>query len=106
MSSGLVVRGSMISASIPDDASSVGRLQRRVHHPPDRDDRDVAALADDVRLAERDRVALLRHLAGDVVEHLVLGEDHRVVVADGLDEQALGVVRVRRRRPPSGPGCA
>ena len=26
------------------------------------------------------------------VEHLVLEEDHRVVVADGLDEQALGVV--------------
>ena len=105
MSSGLVVRGSITSACTPDARELGGRLHRGVHHPPDGDDRDVAALAHDVGLAERDRVALLRHVAGGVVEHLVLGEDHRVVVADGRDQQALGVVRVRRRRRPSGPGC-
>src|SRR3954454_12233929 len=73
-----------------------GRLLGEGHHPPERDDRHVAALADDVRLGERDRVRLLRHVALDRVEGLVLEEDDRVVVADRLDQEALGVVRVRR----------
>ena len=49
------------------------------------------------RLAELDRVALLRHRGrlGEE-EQLLLEEDHRVVVLDRRGEQALGVVRVRR----------
>ena len=44
------------------------------------------------RLAERDQeVRILRHLALDRVERLGLDEDHRVVVADGRLQQALGV---------------
>jgi hypothetical protein len=54
----------------------------------------VVALADQVGLPEGDRVALLRDLALCGVEHLVLEEDHRVVVADGADQQALGVIGV------------
>ena len=74
----------------------VGRLLGELHHAPERDDRHVVALAHDVGLAERDRVRLLGHVALERVEHLVLEEDHRVVVADRLDQQALGVVGVRR----------
>ena len=38
-----------------------------------------------------DEVVELRHLEALAVEHLVLEEDHRVRVADGGLEQALGV---------------
>ena len=54
------------------------------------------ALAHDVRLAEGNGVGLLGHLALEAVQVLVLAEDHRVVVADRLDQQALGVVGVAR----------
>ena len=52
----------------------------------------------DVGLADRDDVVLVRQVFLDApVEVLVLDEEHRVVVADGGLEQALGVVRRRRR---------
>ena len=55
-------------------------------------------------LAERDGVGLVRHLALHVVHRLVLEEDHRVVVADRLDQQPLGVVGVGRQRRTFSPG--
>ena len=49
----------------------------------------------------------VRHLEALAVEDLVLEEDHRVGVADRGFQQALGVGRRTRARPPSGPGtCA
>jgi len=44
------------------------------------------------RLPQRNQVFLLGHLAGRLVEHLVLDEQDGVVVADGRLQQALGVV--------------
>src|SRR3954470_8574618 len=49
----------------------LGRLLREPDHAAERDDRHVAALAHDARLAERDRVALLGHVALERVEDLV-----------------------------------
>jgi hypothetical protein len=91
-SSGEVVRRSMISQWMP--ASQLGGgLLGLLHHAAVGDDGHVVAFAH-VGLAEGHGVALFRHLAFHGVEQLVLQEDHRVVVADRLDQQALGVVGV------------
>ena len=96
-SSGLTVRG------IDDFRRDTGRFELgggllgERHHPPDRDDGDVVAFPNHVRLTERDGVALLGHVAGDVVHRLVLAEDHRVVVPDRLDEKAFRFVRAGRQ---------
>src|SRR6185437_15897560 len=56
------------------------------------DDRDVAALAGDTRLADRHDVIAARHRFFDAtVQILVLEEQHAVVVADGGLHQALRV---------------
>ena len=61
-----------------------------------RDHRDVGALADRARLAERDRLDLVRHVAFHRVEQPVLEEDDRVVVVDRRPEQAAHVLGGRR----------
>ena len=60
----------------------------------------------DARLAEGDVVALLRHRPLLEVQHAVLDEHHRVVVADGGDQAALGVVRRGRRHDLAARECA
>ena len=62
----------------------VGHRQRAAHGVAVGDDREVAALAHDLRAADRHRevVARLGQRAVDVVEHEVLDEQHRIVVAD------------------------
>ncbi len=81
------------------------------------DDGDVLALAVDARLADRHgEVVELRHRERLSVKNLVFEEDHRVRIADGALEQALGVGRhvgrdhleARHVRVPGGvsPGCA
>ena len=73
----------------------------------------ACAFAHDGGLAERHRVVAVRHFARRmlrpglhraivaaveraVIDALGLEEDHRIVVFDGADQQALGVVRRRR----------
>jgi len=73
-----------------------GGVHGSVDHHPVRDQADVVALADDIRLPERDGVTALQDVPLQSVEPLVLAEDHRVGVPDRLDEQALGVVRGAR----------
>ena len=67
-----------------------------MHHQPVGDDADRTPFAHDRGFAEWNRVRGLGHLAFETVEVLVLAEDHRVVVADALDQQPLGVVRRAR----------
>src|SRR5207244_13575524 len=62
-------------------------------HPADRDDGHVVAVADHARLAERDRVRLLRDVALHGVERLVPEEDDGIVVADRLDQEPRRVLR-------------
>lgn len=73
-----------------------GGVQRQVDHAAVGHQGDVVAVAEEVRLAEGYAVQLLGYLALHRIEQLVLAEDHRVVVADRLDQQALGVVGRRR----------
>jgi hypothetical protein len=61
------------------------------------DEGDVAARSLDVGLADRNDVITLGHLALQVVEHLPLEHDHRIVVANGALEETLGVGRRRGR---------
>ena len=70
----------------------LGGFGGHMHHAAEGDDQRVVALAHDVRLGERNRVAAIRDLALGVVEQLVLQEDHRIVVADRLDQQPLRVI--------------
>ena len=64
------------------------------------------ALAHDLRLADRHGVVPGGQVLLDLaVEALVLEEKHGIVVADGGLDQALGVVRRGRGRPPSGRAC-
>src|SRR5256885_16918834 len=60
----------------------LGRLQRLVDEPPRRHDGHVLALTVDARLAERDRLELLRYVFLDRVQDAVLEERHGVVVVD------------------------
>ena len=76
-------------------AQRFGRGQRARRHQPVGHEGHVAPFARDVRLAKRDRIRLFRDLRLRIVEALVFQEDHRVVVADGLDQQPLAVVGVR-----------
>src|SRR5580693_433792 len=74
----------------------IDRLAGVMHHAGERDDRDVVAVADDVGFAERDRIGLVGDFGTQIVHQLVFAEDHRVVVADRLDQQALGVIGIGR----------
>jgi hypothetical protein len=75
-----------------------GRRQRLPDHVADRHDRDVAARAPDRRLAERDDVLALRHLARLQRQQVVVEVDDGVVVADRGRHQPLRVRRRRRHR--------
>ena len=84
-----------------DGDAVVGELRRRlvgrVDHRAPGDHGDVVARAVDAGLAERRRVAVVRHLALDApVEVLVLEEQDGVRVLDRGDEQALRVLGRRR----------
>lgn len=63
-----------------------------MQHAPVGHQGHVVAFAYKVGLAKWHGVQLLRHFALQAVEHLVFEEDHRVVVADRLDQHALGVI--------------
>ena len=68
-------------------------LVGRVDHRAPRHDRQVGAGAVHAGLAERRRVVGVGHLALDAaVQVLVLEVEHRVRVADRLDQEALGVL--------------
>src|SRR5215218_8425419 len=72
----------------------LGRFERRQHHGPVGDEREVLALAGHAGLSERRLVAAFRNLAAHPpVQMLVLHVDDRVRVADSGRDQALGVVR-------------
>ena len=101
-------------AKVEDLRVDADRLCRRfgdMHHRPIGDHGDGRALAAHDALAERDGIAALRHLAErvlrprrdrlvvvaverPVIEALRLEEDHRVVVLDRRDQQALGIVGI------------
>ena len=89
MSSGASVRGSITSALDALRRELLGGGERLAEQPAERDDRDVASLAPHRRLAERDDVLALGHLAVLERQQVVVEEDDGVVVAD--------------RRPSSGP---
>ena len=75
----------------------VGRIKRLVKHRAPDDDRDVFALANDARLAQRHRVIALRHLAlGRTINSLRLKEHHRIRITNRRKQKALRVGRVRR----------
>jgi hypothetical protein len=61
-SSGCSVRGSIDLDRDAVPLGLLGRLERAVHDRPGRDHGHVLALAVRARLAERDRLELLRHL--------------------------------------------
>ena len=96
VSSGASVRGSITSAWMPSAASCSAAPSARSTVQPVRDDRDVAALAPDRGLAERDEVLAVRHLAVLEREQVVVQVDDRVVVADRGRHQALRVGGRRR----------
>ena len=85
-------------ASTPSSSlEDVGGLEGDADHGAVRDQRERAALAHDLRAAERQGLALLRDLfLGGVIERLRLEEDDRVGIADGGGEQSAGVARARR----------
>ena len=74
----------------------IQRLLGEAHHPPEGDYCSGIALTHEVGFAERNRVRLLGNLAFARVQRLVLEEHDRVIIADGLDHQALGIVRIGR----------
>ena len=71
----------------------VRRLQRQVDHATVGHQGHVVAFAQEVGFAKRHGIELFRDFTLHAVEHFVFAENHRVVVADGLDQQALGVIR-------------
>ena len=70
-----------------------GGIERAVHHQAIGDDRAVLAFAHHVGFSQRNGVRALGHFAFHGVKVFVLAKNHRVVVPDRLDQQALGVVR-------------
>ena len=82
---------------MPSFASSSAALDCDEHHFPVRDDGAVVAFAFEVGDAQRHDVLAIGDLALRVVEHLALQHEHRVVIANGALEQALGVCRGARR---------
>src|SRR4029453_15058962 len=81
----------------------LGGAQRFVDEAPRCDDGDVLAFALHSRLAERDRLELVRHALLDPVQRAVLEEDDRIVVVDRAVEESADV-RGRRRDDDLEPG--
>jgi hypothetical protein len=93
VSSGLSVATSMTSQLMPS-SRQVGRTQRLVSHGAPGHQRDVVALAQGEAHIQRQRLAVVRHLLLlQPVDALGLEEDHRVGVADGRQQQAVGARR-------------
>ena len=95
-SSGSSVRGIDDLDGDPFLLGVLGSLHRLRHHPADRDDGHVGALAHHARLAERDRLDLVRHGPFQRVEQPVLEEDDGVVVVDRAPEEPAHVLGRRR----------
>ena len=89
-------------ADVDDLARRVDRIGGKLahrHHRAVRDQRHVATLAGDARLAERHDVLALRHLAARrAVHELRLEHDDRIRVADRRREQSLRIRGCRRDR--------
>ena len=90
-SSGLIVRRSITSASMPSAASRPAACSAELDGVRDADDRDVAAAAPIDALADRHAVDALRHDAVLLHQPAVLEDADRVVVEDGREQQPLGV---------------
>ena len=71
----------------------IGGVERLVDESAGRDDGDVLALPHHPRLAERDRLELVRHLFLEAVQRPVLEEDHGVVLVDRAVEEPADVRR-------------
>ena len=97
-SSGRSERMSRTSHDASPASASAARSHTR-HHRAVRHQRHVVALARDPRLAERDDVLALGHLAaGGAVDELRLEDHDRVGIADRRGQQPLRVGRRRRDR--------
>ena len=77
----------------PFGRQRLGRLERLVHHDGGGNDRQVAPLAADLRLADRHDVMPFGHDALHLVEQLVLEDHHRIGIGDRRQQHALRVVR-------------
>ena len=75
---------------------AIGGRERVVHQPRERDDRDVAALAQRHGAADRHGRGRLGDVARAEVERLVLDEDDGVGIGDRAREQSRGVARPAR----------
>ena len=95
VSSGASERASITSALTPSPASCSAAASALPTVQPIADDRHVAPLATHRRLADRNDVLALRHVAVLERQQVVVEEDDRVVVADRRGHQAL---RIRGRR--------
>ena len=85
----------------------LGRLHRHADHDGEGDDGDVGAFAFHLGLADRqDEIIVRRAFEAVAVHDLVLEEDHRVRVADGGAQQALGIGGDSTAPRPSAPGNA
>ena len=87
----------MTSAWMPISARSSAGAQRLHQHVGNADDGDVVALRAQARLAERHFELLFGHIGVGEIKQPMLDEDHRIVVANGVDEAALGVIGIGRR---------
>ena len=66
-----------------------------MNHFRQSDDRNVRTFANDFRFSERDGKGFFWDFPLQLIETLVFKEDHRVVIANRLNQQAFGIVRVR-----------
>ena len=88
----------MISTATPSSVSSISAASRHdAQHRAVGDQREVAALAVDVRAADLHHLGLVGHLfLRRVIERLRLEEDDRVGIADGGGEERARGARPRR----------
>ena len=94
MSIGLKVARSMTSALIPALVEFGGGAQRFDGHRAPGDDGHVAALAQNEAYVERQSLAVVAHfLAHRAVQPHRLQEHHRVRIANGGEQQAVGAHR-------------
>ena len=105
-SSGFSVRRSSTSQEASPARASAARSATGDHRAVG-DERHVRSLAGDARLAERDDVLAVRHIAaGGAVDQLGLEDHDRVGIPDRGGEQALSRRRVSTGSPPSRRACA
>ena len=63
-----------------------------MQHPTDGYYRDIVSFPHIIGLAEGNSVWILRNVSLRLVQGLVFEKDHRIVVADRLNQKSLGVV--------------